>query len=126
MKVFLTTLFLVAALNTLACRAAATEVCPSATSTKHMVACLKQLLGERERALENLESRLKDSLHPTERLPYEQSQLAWHSFRLANCTSASSLYADGSMEPIVFLSCMKEMTQDRIRDVQQVFKIRLQ
>ncbi len=42
-----------------------------------------------------------------------QAQRAWIPFRDAACESASAAYYGGTIQPLVHMSCLEQMTRDR-------------
>jgi uncharacterized protein YecT (DUF1311 family) len=119
-------MFLLAGVLVAAAQVARGDDCESATTTRDMATCLQEKLAENEKQLDQLEEKVQSVLEPDERILYEQAQLAWESFRLANCNSARSLFGGGTMAPIAFLQCKVGMTERRLQDVQRTYETRLQ
>jgi uncharacterized protein YecT (DUF1311 family) len=91
-----------------------------------MAICLQDKLAKMEKQLAQLRENVQVAIEPQKKILYQQAQLAWESFRLANCNSARSLFEGGTMSPIVFLQCTTGMTEHRIQQIKQIYETRLQ
>lgn len=100
--------------------------CESSIATRDILICLQAELAEKESEIEKLRAQIASVLGPEEKVLYEQSDLAWASFRLANCYAARSIFVGGTMAPVVFSQCKLEMTAQRIVDLQRIYATRLE
>lgn len=109
----------------LAAQPASAQECGEVTTTREMLSCLQGALSEAEKRLSDINARVESVLEAEQRLLYQQAQLAWASFRLATCNSARSLFAGGTMSPVVFVQCQLETTEERVREVQRMYETQL-
>ena len=49
-----------------------------------------------------------------------KAQRAWIAFRDANCWAEAAPYTTGSIQPLVFSSCMARLTRQRTKDLTQM------
>ncbi|OWU68731.1 hypothetical protein ATO3_23585 [Marinibacterium profundimaris] len=49
-----------------------------------------------------------------------KAQRAWIAFRDANCQAEAAPYTTGSIQPLVFSSCMERLTRQRTEDLKQM------
>jgi uncharacterized protein YecT (DUF1311 family) len=52
----------------------------------------------------------------------DSAQTVWVAFRQAQCVAASDQFDGGSLQPVVFLSCWIEVTQERLRSLERLFR----
>lgn len=50
----------------------------------------------------------------------EQMQTTWRAFRDQHCSIIYDSYEGGSMQGIAYLDCLKELTDDRIKELQEL------
>ncbi len=117
---FLVSVFLIYA------QGAASANCESSITTRDILICFQAELAAKDSEIERLRAQLRSVLSSEEKILYEQSELAWASFQLANCNAARSIFADGTMASVVFAQCKLEMTTQRIVDLQKTYAIRLE
>ncbi|MAE93134.1 MAG: hypothetical protein CL910_00595 [Deltaproteobacteria bacterium] len=96
--------------------------CASAPTTAEIVTCLQRELAGHEETLADLASRLEARLQGDRALLFKNASYAFQGFRFASCSSARSLYPNGSMAPVVFLQCMTSTTEWRIRELRTTYE----
>jgi len=101
--------------------ASSEQSCRLATSTLEMVKCLQDALQENEKSLQDLEQSISATLDAGQQLLFKQTQLAWTSYRFANCNAAMALFEGGTMAPIVFVQCKVDMTRQRIDIIDSLY-----
>lgn len=45
------------------------------------------------------------------------AQRTWIKYKEAHCKSASAIYEGGSMQPLIYLNCLTEITTERIKQL---------
>ncbi|MFZ1784355.1 MAG: lysozyme inhibitor LprI family protein [Ferruginibacter sp.] len=48
-----------------------------------------------------------------------EAQRAWIKYKEAHCESAANMYRDGSIYPLIYNSCLRELTEERTKKLQQ-------
>jgi uncharacterized protein YecT (DUF1311 family) len=89
--------------------------CDSAMTTIDMRRCASRDL---ESAQRDLERYLQEARRvAANRGQLDSSQAAWVRYRDVACRAAASEYEGGTMQPLVVLGCLRDLTRDRIRQV---------
>ena len=76
-------------------------LCPKATTTVEMVACLRQRYEEADKALNQVYRQLMAKLEPARQEKFRAAQRAWVRFRDASAEFEASEAEGGSMYPLV-------------------------
>ena len=52
----------------------------------------------------------------------DSAQQVWEEFRQVQCVAESDQFEGGSLQPVVFLMCWHEVTRDRMRYLEKLFR----
>ena len=89
--------------------------CDSAMTTIDMRRCDSRDL---ESAQRDLQRYLQEARRvAANRAQLDSSQVAWLRYRDVACRAAASEYEGGTMQPLVVLGCLTDLTRDRIRQL---------
>ena len=97
------------------------EACRDAVDQATLSACAQQAYEVSAKALNRLYSEIEQRLGQEGQAKqlFAKAQQSWAAFRDAECTFAASATSGGSAFPMVQALCLDDLTQRRIRDLQQ-------
>ncbi len=82
----------------------------TATTTTEMIDGASERLKLVEKKLDKLQAMMT----PKEREAFATAQRAWEKYADAHCRSVALAFEDGSYEPLEYLACKKQLTEDRL------------
>ena len=91
---------------------AAPNTCDDSGSQHQMTNCAQENLKVLELVLQKKHEALSGALDGNH---LEKAVLAWENYRDAHCTSTANIYAGGSLEEYVVTECKAELTQRRLK-----------
>ena len=106
----------------------AADPCQTQSDTMEVNACAKQRFDEQDRLLNTTYQALLQALATTNdpgisgespRALLIKAQRRWVEFRNADCKVKYQIYAGGTIRNVMFLSCMRERTAQRIKELAQ-------
>jgi uncharacterized protein YecT (DUF1311 family) len=74
--------------------------------------------------LNKVYSQLLQKLDNDEKLLLIKAQKDWIKFRDSHCTFEVYVYEGGSMQPMMYASCLRERTDARVKDLKDLMEIR--
>ncbi len=92
--------------------------CNNPQTTLEMRHCASQSYEKADKQLNQVYRQLKPKLSPSRQKKLVETQLAWIEFRDKNCKFEASHVEGGSLEPVLELLCLVEMTEERVKDLQ--------
>jgi uncharacterized protein YecT (DUF1311 family) len=90
-------------------------VCDTAETTVAMRQCASRDLESVRRELDQYLAEARRVA--ANRAVVDSSQVAWQRYRDLACRAAAAEYEGGSMQPVVVLSCLTDLTRERIRQL---------
>lgn len=105
----------------------AANPCDTQNNTIEINACANQQFAEQDRLLNSAYQTLLKTLSPNKaagatgdspRAMLVAAQRRWIAFRDADCKAQQQVYAGGSIQTAVYLGCMKQRTEQRIKELQ--------
>lgn len=105
----------------------AANPCDTQNNTIEINACANLQFAEQDRLLNSAYQALLKTLSPNKparsagespRAMLVAAQRRWAAFRDADCKARQQVYAGGSIQAAVYLGCMKQRTEQRIRELQ--------
>lgn len=92
--------------------------CETAQTQAEMTRCAQERYEQVDARLNQLVEQVRTQLSEDDRSRFGQAEQAWIDYRRQNCDFESSLFSGGSIEPMIYYSCMERMTGDRIATLQ--------
>lgn len=103
-------------------RAAAEEdPCENPQTQAELNECAAHQFREAEEDLAQIYNEIASSLSAETLQSLEAEQNAWFRFRETHCDSLTSPYQEGSIYPLMLYNCLREMTENRIRELRIQF-----
>ncbi|MEO1404355.1 MAG: lysozyme inhibitor LprI family protein [Cyanobacteria bacterium J06635_1] len=93
--------------------------CGLAETQQAMNQCAQQNYQQSDQALNVMYNSLKDSLDGVAADNLVTAEKAWLEFRDGNCDFERSQFEGGSMAPLIYASCLEQLTDERIEELQQ-------
>lgn len=93
--------------------------CNNPQTQGEMNACAGIAYQNADRRLNQVYRQLLPKLSGSRRQKLISAQQAWIKFRDANCTFERSEFAGGTMEPMVYSSCLANVTKQRTAQLEQ-------
>jgi uncharacterized protein YecT (DUF1311 family) len=103
------------------------DLCETLSNTIEMNACAKQQFDVQDSLLNRAYSRLIAELPATNsqgvsgdspRKLLVTAQRKWLAFRDADCSAQEKVYQNGSARTVMFLDCLRERTEQRIKELE--------
>ncbi len=98
---------------------AAPGTCGDRGSQYQMTSCAQENLKALELDLQKKHEALSGALGGSH---LEKAILAWKNYRDAHCTSTANIYAGGSLEAYVATECKAELTQRRLKSLDEDYQ----
>lgn len=95
--------------------------CDSLQGTLDSEDCYRDTLAASERALEETERAIADSLHPRARAAFDSAASLWRAYRARECKATHEEFTDASIAPIAILSCEINLTRARRRELPDLY-----
>jgi uncharacterized protein YecT (DUF1311 family) len=99
-------------------RAAAALDCENAETTVDMIKCADRDFQEADERLRALYTKLHAEMDETARTLLRDAQRAWLVFRDAECERARDVARGGTLAPVLHISCLADLTEQRIGDLE--------
>lgn len=110
------TLFVVAALG----NAAKTSNCEKAQTQLEMNQCAQAKKAQTDKRLNDVYRRYRQRLQPAHKQKLTDAQRAWLAFRESWCSFIASGAEGGTVQPLVLSECLRGVTEQRIKQLEQV------
>lgn len=94
--------------------------CSDALSQKSMNDCTQQNYQREDGLLEKNVAQILTQLDASGQHSFKSVQQAWFQFRKQQCNFDASRYEGGSMEPMVYATCMADLTQQRNKQLKVI------
>jgi len=92
--------------------------CENAVTTVDMIKCADRDYAEADKRLNAYYGELRAGMDETARKLLRNSQRAWIAYRDAECERIRDIARDGTMAPILQISCLADLTEQRIQDLE--------
>ncbi|HUB33422.1 MAG TPA: lysozyme inhibitor LprI family protein [Bryobacteraceae bacterium] len=96
------------------------EACQDASTTAAMRSCENTRYEAADRRLNEVYSRLMGSLGKSRQEKLQAAQRAWLQFRDANAAFLSSSAEGGTLEPLIRITALADITEARITELMKV------
>lgn len=94
--------------------------CSDALSQRSMNVCAQQNYQREDWLLEKNVAQILTQLDASGQRSFQAVQQAWFQFRKQQCNFDASRYEGGSMEPMVYATCMADLTQQRNKELKVI------
>lgn len=98
------------------------DMCKDPQDQSTMNICSGKEYEQEDAKLNKTYQRLLPLIAPEEKEPLKKLQLAWIRFRDLECKFESDQYSGGTMEPLVYATCMSRVTRQRTKDLEDQIK----
>ncbi|HEY9817556.1 MAG TPA: lysozyme inhibitor LprI family protein [Candidatus Obscuribacterales bacterium] len=93
--------------------------CQNAQTQSDMNLCAGETYKLADDDLNRLYQQVLNQLPQSDRPALIEAQEAWLAYRDTNCDFEASLFEGGSIQPLMYYSCLERMTDERIEVLQQ-------
>ena len=93
--------------------------CSNPQTTLEMKICASQDYEKSDKKLNQVYQQLKPKLRENQRKKLVDAQRTWIDFRDKNCDFEASGVEGGTLEPVVKLGCLTNITNQRVKDLQR-------
>ncbi|MEM6403573.1 MAG: lysozyme inhibitor LprI family protein, partial [Cyanobacteria bacterium P01_D01_bin.116] len=97
--------------------------CNNAQTTLEMRVCADNNYGEADKKLNQVYQQLKPKLGSSQQNKLVTAQRAWIQFRDKSCTFEGAFAEGGTLEPILKLNCLADVTEQRVKDLERYLEI---
>jgi uncharacterized protein YecT (DUF1311 family) len=97
-------------------------LCPEATTTVEMQACLRQRYEAADKALNRVYKQLMSKLESGRREKLRAAQRAWIRFRDASAEFEAGEAEGGSMYPLVYMATQVLKTEHRVDELKEILR----
>ncbi len=94
-------------------------VCDASSVQSEMNLCAQESYQQSEQQLDRVHQSLKRSLSDSGQRSLVAVSTAWAEFLSLDCAFSKNQYAGGSIEPLIYSSCLEGYTEARIAELQQ-------
>ena len=92
--------------------------CPAhPSSTLAIEGCAEKSILAGDRAIDARARAIFSLLAPSARSGFVQGETSWLRYRAASCTSEASKYAGGTLEPVVYGTCVASRNRTHLEDL---------
>jgi len=92
--------------------------CPAhPSSTLAIEGCAEKSILAGDRAIDARVSAIFSLLAPSARSGFVHGETSWLRYRAASCTSEASKYAGGTLEPVVYGTCVASRNRTHLEDL---------
>ncbi len=92
--------------------------CNNAQTTVEMRVCAGRSYEVADKKLNQVYRQLKPKLGTSQQKKLVNAQVAWIQFRDKSCKFESSFAEGGTLEPVLELGCLADVTEQRVKDLQ--------
>lgn len=96
--------------------------CAKAITQADLNMCASQAAKSADRKLNQVYQTLTGRLNQQAKVKLVDAQLAWIQFRDKACEFESSRYEGGSIAPLIYSSCIRNLTERRTKDIEGYLK----
>lgn len=93
--------------------------CNNPQTTVQMRNCANEKYQQADRKLNQVDRQLKPKLNPSRQKKLVDAQLAWIQFRDKSCQFEASYAEGGTLEPVLKLSCLADLTEQRVKKLEK-------
>ncbi|MEM7716883.1 MAG: lysozyme inhibitor LprI family protein [Cyanobacteria bacterium P01_A01_bin.68] len=97
--------------------------CNSPQTTFEMRVCADRSYKAADKKLNQVYRQLKPKLGASQQKKLVNAQLAWIQFRDKTCKFRSSFAGGGTLEPVLELGCLADVTDKRVKDLEEYLEI---
>lgn len=97
--------------------------CNNAQTTYEMRVCADRNYKAADKKLNQVYRQLKPKLGKSQQKKLVNAQLAWIQFRDKTCKFRSSFAEGGTLEPVLELGCLADVTEKRVKDLEGALDI---
>lgn len=97
--------------------------CNSPQTTYEMRVCADRSYKAADKKLNRVYQQLKPKLGRSQQKKLVSAQLAWIKFRDNTCKFRSSFAEGGTLEPVLELGCLADVTEKRVQDLEASLEI---
>ncbi|HEX8557639.1 MAG TPA: lysozyme inhibitor LprI family protein [Pyrinomonadaceae bacterium] len=90
---------------------------PEAQRSPQLIACARRELRAADAELKRAREELNADLEPRSRVKLRASERLWLRYRKTNCDAEASIYANGTIQPLIELRCMARLTRGRAAEL---------
>ena len=98
---------------------AAKDPCDDPQAQSEMNICADQRFKAADAALNRVYNQLASKLEGEPRAKFKAAALSWIKYRDDNCDYEASNFEGGSMQPLIYSSCLERMTKARTAELRQ-------
>ncbi|AYY80602.1 DUF1311 domain-containing protein [Proteus vulgaris] len=91
--------------------------CRNAATQTEINQCVYRDFQQKDEELNRIYQQYYTKLDGTRKEQLKQAQLVWVNFRDLSCQYEADYYQGGSLAPMVYSSCLKDKTKERISDL---------
>ena len=100
------------------------DLCPNAETQFEMNQCAARDYRAADAVLNRTYQRLVAMLNDEEKSQLKTAQTAWLKYRDSNCEFVGDEFKGGSMRPLIYASCLADMTRKRTVEIKNQIKER--
>ncbi|MBE9215702.1 lysozyme inhibitor LprI family protein [Plectonema cf. radiosum LEGE 06105] len=97
--------------------------CNNPQTTLEMRVCAGRSYEAADKKLNQVYRQLKPKLNAKQQKRLVDAQIAWIQFRDKSCAFEAGEAEGGTLEPVLKLSCLTDVTQQRVKDLERYLKI---
>ncbi|MEB3218263.1 MAG: lysozyme inhibitor LprI family protein [Nostocales cyanobacterium 94392] len=97
--------------------------CNNPQTTLEMRVCAGKSYETADKKLNQVYRQLKPKLNAKQQKRLVDAQTAWIQFRDKSCAFEGAFAEGGTLEPVLKLSCLTDVTQQRVKDLERYLKI---
>ncbi|MEA5596410.1 lysozyme inhibitor LprI family protein [Rivularia sp. UHCC 0363] len=97
--------------------------CKNPQTTSQMRICAGRSYETADQKLNQVYRQLKPKLRASQQKRLVDAQTAWIQFRDKSCAFEAGDAEGGTLEPVLKLSCLTDVTQQRVKDLQRYLEI---
>ena len=95
--------------------------CPSKPrTTVQLEGCAEHKVIAADRALNSLNAKVFAKLSRSGRTTFTTANAAWVSYRDAACTAQASIYSGGSLQPVIYASCLAAIDGSHATELRRI------
>lgn len=97
--------------------------CNNPQTTLEMRMCANESYGKADDKLNQVYQQLKPKLPASHQKKLVAAQLAWIQFRDKNCAFEGAFAEGGTLQPVLELNCLADVTEQRVKDLERYLEI---
>lgn len=97
--------------------------CNNPQTTLEMRHCASENYGKADNKLNKVYQELKPKLRASQQKKLVAAQVAWIQFRDKSCAFEATEAEGGTLEPIIKLNCLADVTEQRVKDLERYLNL---